>query len=136
MILQWDIVVKLHLESFCSSNLVHFWPECGKSRWTNTRFKWSRKKILCSGQLSRVERQRISISPMPDTHNDLIDVDTQLAPPIWSAKLVIFLKTDRQLRSWKILENNVKFSSKMVSILRKIFSICTETLICTFNYQN
>jgi len=67
---------------------------------------------------------------------DDIDIGTQLAPPIWNAKLVIFLETDRQLRSWKILENNVKFSSKMVSILRKIFSICTETLICTFNYQN
>ncbi len=37
-----------------------------------------------------------------------IDVDTQLAPPIRGAKLVICLYTDRQLKSWKILENNEK----------------------------
>jgi hypothetical protein len=66
MILQWDKVVKLHLESFRSSYLIHFWPEQRKSRKTDTRFQWNKKNFLCSTRMSRVEWPRISISPMPD----------------------------------------------------------------------
>jgi hypothetical protein len=39
---------KLCLESFRSSNLIHYLPEWRKSCQTNTRFKWSKKNSLFS----------------------------------------------------------------------------------------
>jgi hypothetical protein len=46
MILKSDKAIRLHLESICSNNLVHFQPERRKSHWTGMVFDidWSRKR--------------------------------------------------------------------------------------------
>jgi len=68
MMLKQDFLVKqyseLHLESFCSGNLIPFQLEQRDLNWNGTRFEWSRKN-LHSTQLSRAVRGKISISPMP-----------------------------------------------------------------------
>ncbi len=67
-----------------------------------------------------------------------IDVDIQLVPPIHGEKLVIFLYkigdffVNRQaIDNLKIMKNNVKFLSEMVSILKKYlkFVLRVETSI-------
>ncbi len=68
MMLQWNsnqMVIKLHLELLCYSNLNHFCREQEKISLDQYKIwpEW-KKTFLCSSQLSGAERLRISISPV------------------------------------------------------------------------
>jgi hypothetical protein len=68
MILKWGIVITFCLESFHSGNIAYFYLEWQKSNWFRTSCELYRHFFLCSAQLSRAERAKISISPMLDIH--------------------------------------------------------------------
>jgi hypothetical protein len=93
MILQWDKVIKLHLESFLSNNLIHFWPEWRKICWNSTRLKQNGvyNFLLCSAP-----RSSRGVSPMPlviISHNMFIIQGTGLTRKYWTRFKWFFCKS-------------------------------------------
>ncbi len=82
MILQWYKVVKLHLELFCSSNLVHFQLDQRNSNWSNTIFEQnnSNKLSVLLNWAERIDRDFQSC-PCPSLFNRCVK---------WRSKMFFF----------------------------------------------
>jgi len=93
MILQWYKVVKLHLELFCSSNLVHFQLDQRNSNWSGMRFEQnnSNKWSALLNWAERIDRDFQS-SPCPSLFNRCVK---------WRSKMFFFPSaTGRSHRRW------------------------------------